>query len=239
MAKQEKNENNEKDKKPVRLHAGHRQRMFVKLRKGELCEHELLEVLLFYAIPQKNTNEIAHKLLFEFGSLRAVLEADAARLEVVEGIGKRAADFLECVGRLSRLCWTETKNKFPRVFEKNSFKAYMRSEYEKLDKEVFDVYLLDDDGGIFLRKRYDCDEDTSVKLPTVWLQKVLVQEQPTGIILVHNHPCGVAEPSTADYLATEKCGVVCKAANVILCEHYVYSKAGVFSYYESGALRQE
>ena len=152
MAKQEKNEkneNNEKDKKPVRLHAGHRQRMFVKLRKGELCEHELLEVLLFYAIPQKNTNEIAHKLLFEFGSLRAVLEADAARLEVVEGIGKRAADFLECVGRLSRLCWTETKNKFPRVFEKNSFKAYMRSEYEKLDKEVFDVYLLDDDGSFF------------------------------------------------------------------------------------------
>ena len=69
-------------------HAGHRKRMITRLAEGTLCDHEYLEMLLFYAIPRRNTNDIAHRLLARFGDLNGVLNAPMKALQEIDGVGR-------------------------------------------------------------------------------------------------------------------------------------------------------
>ena len=82
------------------MHEGHRKRMLERLERaeGSLEEHELLEILLFNAIPRKNTNELAHRLLSAFGSLRSLFRAGMSELKAVPGVGESTAAYLKIVG---------------------------------------------------------------------------------------------------------------------------------------------
>ena len=80
-------------------HAGHRRRIFARLAEGTLCEHEYLEALLFYAIPRRNTNDIAHRLLAKFKDINGVLNASQEELRKVEGIGEHAAALFALLGQ--------------------------------------------------------------------------------------------------------------------------------------------
>jgi DNA repair protein RadC len=87
----------------VGLHDGHRERLKARFRTegaDRLQDHELLELLLFYAIPRSDTNELAHKLLLRFGSLQGVLEAEIPALCTVEGVGENTATLLKSVSAL-------------------------------------------------------------------------------------------------------------------------------------------
>lgn len=226
------------EKKKVQLHAGHRQRMLEKLNRGILCEHELLEVLLFFAIPRQNTNDIAHRLLLEFGTLQNVFSATADELASVEGMGKNSAGFLQCLGEVLKLCEKATENAFPQTFEPAFFEAYLHREYALLTDELLDVYMLDANGKIFMRSRYEHSSSSNIRFPMKWLQKVLVDNAPSGIILVHNHPSGDSTPSSADDFATEQCQEICLSSSILFCDHYICNENGVHSYYQSGALKE-
>ena len=86
-------------------HAGHRQRMRERFLCGGLdgfADHEVLELMLFYAIPQRNVNPLAHRLLERFGTLHAVLEASVADLMKVEGVGRHTALLLNLFSHAAR-----------------------------------------------------------------------------------------------------------------------------------------
>ena len=87
------------------LHSGHRERLRDKFKNGKesFKEHELLELLLSYSIPRKDTNALAHSLINEFGSLKNVLNADAELLSSVKGVGDNSACFLSLVGYLTKI----------------------------------------------------------------------------------------------------------------------------------------
>ena len=96
------------------IHSGHRQRLknkFVSARET-FSEHEILEFLLFYSIPRKNTNALAHKLIETFGSLQGVLKADVNSLKLVEGLGENSAIFLNLLGYVNVLTNISTDNSF-------------------------------------------------------------------------------------------------------------------------------
>ena len=85
------------------LHDGHRQRkrqQFLSHGPQSMADHELLELALFYAIPRRDTNETAHRLLEQFGSLDRVLTAPEQELEQVEGVGQNAAVLLRLIGAM-------------------------------------------------------------------------------------------------------------------------------------------
>ena len=85
-----------KYEKAANPHAGHRQRMRERFQKDGLDhfqQHEILELLLFYALPRVNTNAIAHELIQQFHSLSGVLDADVLELKQVHGISENAAVF--------------------------------------------------------------------------------------------------------------------------------------------------
>ena len=76
----------------------------------------------------------------------------------------------------------------------------------------------------------------NVGFPTKWLQKILIEQRPTGVVIVHNHPCGDPMPSTEDLVAVEKCQAACFAADVLLCDFCIAARDGVYSFYQSGEL---
>ena len=84
------------------MHEGHRQRLISKLIEGKtlLSDHEILEILLFYAIPRKNVNELAHKLITAFGSLQGCLDADYDSLLTVDGVGPKTATLIVTFGEI-------------------------------------------------------------------------------------------------------------------------------------------
>ena len=87
------------------IHDGHREKMRRRFLQGGLepfADHEALELLLYYAIPRRDTNPIAHALMERYGSLAAVLDAPVEDLQKVEGVGESAAVLLKLVPQLYR-----------------------------------------------------------------------------------------------------------------------------------------
>lgn len=87
------------------VHDGHRERMksrFVEAGLDGFNDHNALEMLLFYAVPRKDTNELAHRLLKQFGSLASVFEAKHEELMRVDGIGENAATLIKLIPEVSR-----------------------------------------------------------------------------------------------------------------------------------------
>ncbi|MBS5023490.1 MAG: hypothetical protein KH054_10090 [Firmicutes bacterium] len=125
-------------------HDGHRHRIIEKLDSGNLCEHEILEILLFNAIPRRNTNELAHRLLAAFGSVRGIFSATVAQLKTVDGVGENVAAYLRCVGKFYEVYRAADEERFPKKFEAESFMAFVKENYAPADKEVLDFYLIDE-----------------------------------------------------------------------------------------------
>ena len=219
-------------------HEGHRQRIRQKLETGTLLDHELLEILLFPSIPRRNTNDIAHRLLRTFGSVQEVFSASQEELMKVKGVGESTAANLRCIGIVYRKYFVPKKEGYEGRYDPANFLAYVNEQYCFIDCEVFDVYCIGKGSEIVKRKRFTDDDGMTAKISASSLSKLLTQEKPSGIILVHNHPNGVANPSQTDNETTSLCQVVCNMHGVIFCDHLIYSKYGVYSYYSSGKLEE-
>ncbi len=219
-------------------HEGHRKRLVNKLPSGTLEVHELLELLFFYAIPRKDTNALAHRAIESFGGLNNLFSADLEQMQQVDGIGPNTAALVMCVQQLHEKLALAEKNAYPKKYEYQNFLKYAKTEYGDLKQEVFDVYLLKADQSIQFRKRFSSDNVNSVKINPSDFSKLLATNRPAGVILVHNHPSGSAEPSAKDDQTTKDCQTLCRIHNAMLCEHIVCAPTGEFSYYHSGRLTQ-
>ncbi len=219
-------------------HSGHRQRLMDKVLAGTCCEHEFLEMFLCFSIPRRNTNDLAHRLLSAFGSLPNVLAATPEQLMCVEGVGKNTAALLCCMGKFCEDYFQKFKgqNALPETYEREAFVRYVNEHYGVMKNEVFDVYLLDGNGRIFLHKSFTSNQGGSVYADGEALTALLAAAKPSGIVLVHNHPFGKPEPSAADDKATKACLYICSVQNVLLCNHFIYSPLGIYDYYSSGKL---
>ena len=217
-------------------HSGHRKRLIEKLAKGQLLEHEVLETLLCNAIPRKNTNDIAHRLLAEFGSVTAVLNAPIQRLVAVDGVGDSVAAYLRCIGTFCELYYAEYKERFPDYYDEKDFRAFVGREYSFLQTETLDCYLVDRVGGILGRKRFSNYATDYAELNPKEFSEILSTRGLVGIVLVHNHPVGSCLPSAADHNLTKQCQCMCSFHNLLLCDHIVCAADGIFSYYQEGLL---
>ena len=223
-------------------HAGHRQRLMDKVLKDACCEHEYLEMLLCYAIPRRNTNDLAHRLLAEFGSIERVLSADAAHLASIKGVGKSAATLLKCVHKFFEdyLSAHNQDNtlRLPEIYEPDHFAKYAYQRYKTAKQETLDVFFLDETGRIFRQTSFSSKKEDMVVINVEELSKLCAALTPTGIVLVHTHPLGDCTPSKTDDQATRNCQYICSLHNVLLCNHIIVSQSGVFDYYTSGKLKQ-
>lgn len=219
-------------------HSGHRLRMVKRLQREFLQEHELLEMLLFTALPRRNTNDLAHRLLARFGSMSGVLSAELEDLMKVEGVGMNVATHIMVVGAVFRAQMNLERLGHVGQFNSREFSAFIKDKYAKLDKEVLDVYLIDTKSGISQCKRFTSNDKERVKIDPTDFSKLFLDKKTVGVVLVHNHPNGKAERSSADDQMTKQCQLLCSYHNMLLCDHFIYAPDGVYSYYLDGKLAE-
>ena len=224
-----------KSAKPI--HSGHRRRMMERFETGgeHFQDHELLEVLLYNAIPRSNTNPIAHALISSFGSLAGVFSASVRELMLVRGVGKKTAEYIKCIG----LCFERVNpapKSHPLYFSPKEFGIFLEEEYKGKQKEQLEIFCLDKLGRIFFRKSFSSAESNEVKAEPTEISELLLVKKPHTVVAAHNHPFGVARPSSQDDIFTKQLLFMCHMHNVRLGDHIIMGQSGMYSYRASGKL---
>lgn len=221
----------EKEKKK-NIHEGHRQRLKRKLLNtdGEAIEpHEALELLLYYAIPQKNTNPIAHALLQKFGSLSGVLEADFNDLTEVVGIKDHAATLIKlqlAMMRMYDLDKYEVRN--IRMTPENAG-AYVMNLLQGYKVERLYAIMLDAENRLIsVVKISEGTNDSSPVYPRA-VVKAALETNAEHVILAHNHPNGILVPSKQDIDVTRIVDNALVFVNVRLIDHIIVAGNGYMS----------
>ena len=211
-----------KDNKSI--HDGHRQRLknkFIENGFQGFEPHNVLELLLFYSIPRKDTNELAHNLINHFGSLKKVFEADYVDLLKVDGIKENSATLIKMVPKIAQEYVDNDIMSSPVFDTANKIGEYFVNKYMGAKNEI--VYAM------LLNNRYELlsvelIHEGSVNSATLSLRKILdavVKHNAAMLILAHNHPEGIACPSMVDMETTANLMTAFQSFGINLVEHFV------------------
>ena len=218
------------------IHDGHREKVrarFLAAGLDAFADHEALELLLYYAIPRRDTNPTAHALMERYGSLSAVLEAPAEDLRKVEGVGESAAVLLRLVPQLCR------KARLAGVRETvlNSVEragAYLLELFAGLNREVLYQLCLDQKGKLLACKRLSEGGANHTEMNIRLLLGNAILTSASGVILSHNHPSGIALPSEDDFNTTERARAALMTIGVKLVDHIIVADGDFVSMADSG-----
>ena len=219
------------------IHDGHRKRMKERFRQEGLDhfeEHEVLELLLYYCIPVKDTNPLAHELLNRFGSLSQVLEAPAEELEKVPGVGEHVSTLLNLTTALGRYYLVNRAMTGKVAATTEQCGEYLLPFFFGRSTET--VYLLCLDAKC---KILCCREvsEGSVNAAGVSIRKIVevaLTANATSVVLAHNHPSGIAVPSAEDIQTTMQAAKALSMVDVILADHIIVADGDYVSLVQSG-----
>lgn len=210
-----------------KLHAGHRKRLkeqFTFDGGKSMSDFTFLEMILFYALPQGDTNPLAHRLIDRFGSFDKVLEASKKELLEVSGVGEHTASFL-----------TTFLPVFSRYLKRRSGESFEYTDLDKIREFVTGEYLTAetekamlmhfDSKGFFTNCFFLGSGDIShIEIDNREIASSVVRDKAVYSILVHNHPSGIVSPSTEDLLGVEKISSFLKMLSVTLVDNIIVTK---------------
>ena len=216
---------------------GHRKRLRTRFREEGLDhfdEVNVLELLLFYGKPRTDTKALARELLNRFGSLSRVLEATAAELETVDGVGENTSTLLTLIPQLGRY-YLVNRSENPKIL--NTTEAYgkflVHNFHGRRDESVF-LLCLDAKCKMLACQMVGQGSVSSANVPIRKIVELALSANATTVILAHNHPSGIAVPSEEDIEATERLAVALSAMDIILADHVVVSDKEFVSLAQSG-----
>ena len=215
------------------MHEGHRQRLvkrFIDEGLENFQEHEILELMLFYAIPRVDTNIIAHRLIEMFGSLSGVLEADARDLEQVPGIGKKAAAYLGMYPDVFRAYHRSKLGKRPSIRSIKDACDFAESLLFGKNYEQFYVIWLDTQDRVIHSERLS---EGGISESPVYLGKVAaaaLRHHAVRGFIAHNHPGGNVTPSKADISTTHDILRALALLGIELVDHIIVGEDTCFSF---------
>lgn len=207
------------------VHKGHRKRMKRKFSEfGDIVfdTYELLEMLLYYTVPVKDTNPIAKRLLIEFGSLNGVLSAKKEDLIKVEGIGEKTAELLVTAGEAIEFFTSEKYNE-KRESEFENYDFIGKYVAQRLDDVESSQILLSFDNDMRLLgvdTVYSCDYSSASVRSEKFIDAAL-KRGATVAIIAHNHPFGPFYPSEGDRATNSMIEEALGNVGVFLAEHYL------------------
>ncbi len=214
------------------VHKGHRERTIKKFLESadSFSEHEVLEVLLYYAVPRIDTNPLAHRIIQMFGSLDGVFNATAEQLMMVDGVGEKVATQILLVSQIVKRV-VGGKNK-PEHYLINFARArdYLLKIFRGLQHEKFVILLLNNKYKLLANVEFSNDDLHSVKAEVPDLVKAINIYKPTYAIIAHNHPSGNVLPSDQDDFTTKKLNVLLDLYDVNLFDHIIVSGEKTYSY---------
>jgi len=220
------------------IHDGHRKRkkeQFLKSGISHLPEHEMLEFLLYYAIPRGDTNEPAHALINRFGSLTRTFDAGFDELTEVKGVGENAASLI-CLARMLAEVYFERKTgeDLIELFNSDRLKNYCSSLFITSREEEIRCVYLTDDLKLISSEKICSGTVGKVEIPVRKITRSVFANNCSRIVIAHNHPAGTCIPSRADLESTKDLCALLGKIEIELIDHIIVGRDGVTSMKESG-----
>jgi len=199
-------------------------------------DHNVLELLLFYALPRRDLNPLAHALLERFGSLSGVLEAPIEDLKRVPGIGENAAILLKLIPQVSRRY----------MMSKNSGCDILDS-VTKAGQYLLPLFMYERDEVVYMicldaKRKVICCRELSrgvVNTAEISVRKIVeiaLSNNATSVIISHNHTSGIALPSYEDEMTTLQIKAALEMVGIALADHIIVAGDDYVSLAESGLL---
>lgn len=221
------------EKQTAPLHGGHRARLkarFVREGLDAFEDHNALELLLFYAIPQRDTNELAHRLIDEFGSLSGVFDASVEALMHVPGVGENTAVLIRLMSSLFAK-YEQDKVKSGSLVLNTAKVAgeYFVSQFIGKTTEQLLAVCMTHKCRVVNTVVISEGTPDSTRINLRKIAEAAIQNGASDILLAHNHPAGVAAPSAADIDATRNIVLTLRALGIRVNDHFVIAGKDWFS----------
>ncbi len=207
-------------------HKDHRSRMrdrFLKEGLDNFNDINALELLLFYCIPQKDTNPLAHALVDAFGNLAGVLDAKKEDLLKVPGVGKNIATFLLLLRETSRFYQVEQSLPGRVLANLNECGNYLMPYFVGREVETIFMLCLDAKCKVICCRMVGEGSINSANISVRKIVEIAINANATTVILAHNHPSGLAIPSGDDVQTTGRIAKALELVDVNLADHLVFS----------------
>lgn len=229
--KRESNKNTAKKEKPKNnIHVGHRERLkkqYITNGAHTMTDIQQLELLLFYAIPQKDTNPIAHALLTKFGNIKNVLNANVRDLCTVEGIKESTATFLKLVSNMATICSAPKEGET--IGSTKAAKSFCSKFYVGVTLEQFHVVCLSKNNKVLGTKMIRSGTVDEIKIDIRDITEFAFSLNCNRIIISHNHPEGNCTMSDEDCRFTYSLICSCLLNSIEILDHIIVSNSGSFS----------
>ncbi len=210
------------------MHEGHRQRLKQRFLSEGLFsfeDHEVLELLLYYTIPQGDTNPLAHKLLDHFHTLSGVFGADVEELVKVTGIKEHTATLIKLIPQLSQFYTSLAVRDKEAITTTEDAGEYVCGRIGCFTNEVFSVICLDAKRRVLA---FEIIDEGTVSQANVHPRKVLscaLKYNSAAVILAHNHPSGTMQASENDRRLTQKLCDVLEGVGIHVVDHIISASA--------------
>jgi len=221
------------------MHEGHRERLknrFLTEGLDSFEQHQVLELLLFYAIPRRDTNELAHKLIKKYGSLSGVLEANPEDLASTPGVGRNTAVLLSLIPSLARIYFKDRWGDKPLINSTAKAGEYAVSLFAGRTYEAFYVICLDSQNRVnFAALVHEGTINEAAVYPRIIVEAAL-RHQANSVILAHNHPGGTLKASVADMEVTQRIKDALGAISIHVVDHIIVAGDKYFSFVEKNIM---
>lgn len=222
---------NEKSK----LHEGHRDRMRTRFREtgfDGFTEHEIIEMLLFYACPRRDTNEIAHILINRFGGFAGVMDADYEELNTVNYITDSAATLLKMIPKLMPI-YSNSKNSDTEYNDAAKLKALFEPYFVGLTHEEFRIACFDNNLKLINNVAVNSGDPSGAPVDIRRLVEIALREKAVSIAIAHNHPKAPPTPSNQDIMTTQTIIEVMRNIRIGFLDHIIIGENETLAMKES------
>lgn len=220
-------------------HDGHRQRMkerFLSDGLDSFSPHQVVELLLFYGIPYRDTNETAHMLMEKYGTLSGVFNADYQELSALPGMGPHAATLIHMVPALARRYTKDRWDDKTQITNSKSAGLFAASLFVGLEYEAFYMICLDSQNHVIMPVLIS---EGTINEAMIYPRNIVenaLRHRAATVILAHNHPGGSTAPSAADIGMTKKLTEALGVISVKIMDHIVVAGDSYTSFAEKNIL---
>lgn len=198
---------------------------------------QVLELLLFYCIPRRDTNELAHTLINRFGSVSRVMNASIEELMQVPGVGKNTATFLHLAKEAGRYYQVDSTRKGALMNDIEDCGKFLLPYFIGRQKETVFLLCLNANCNVICCREIGEGELNAAVISPRRVVEIALAEKASTVVLAHNHPSGVALPSPEDVMVTRRLAAALAAVDVTLFDHLIVADDDFVSLVQSGLYR--
>lgn len=222
-------------------HTNHRQRMYERYQKSGIdsfAPHEVLELMLYYVLPRKDVNPLAHELINTFGSFANVLDAHPDDLTKVESISTRTAVYLNMLPKIMRLYNTQKAVSTRDLDSASKVASFLSNLFLGWNKEVFYLLCLDSRCRLIQSVQIAVGEVDGLHIHPKKIVEIAIRYNSSQVIFAHNHPSGMVNPSNDDILFTRRLAVAMATIDIPVIDHVIVNETSAYSFARHGEMKQ-